>query len=75
MTAKWRLDVWWDPESVSAFTIRRFWLVCKHIVYTTIVNFHMNIVYRRKIKNWKKKTFDSSDILILNWVKSSLKKI
>ena len=55
MTAKWRLDVWWDPESVSAFTIRPFWLVCKHVVYTTIVNFQMNIVYRRKKKNRKKK--------------------
>ena len=28
---------------------------CKHVVYTTIVNFQMNIVYRRKIKNRKKK--------------------
>ena len=28
--------------------------MCKHIVYTTIVNFQMNIVYRRKIKNRKK---------------------
>ena len=27
---------------------------CEHIVYTTIVNFQMNIVYRRKIKNRKK---------------------
>ena len=26
----------------------------KHAVYTTIVNFQMNIVYRRKIKNRKK---------------------
>ena len=29
--------------------------MCKHAVYTTIVNFQMNIVYRRKIKNRKKK--------------------
>ena len=29
--------------------------MCKHIVYTTIVNFQMNIVHRRKIKNRKKK--------------------
>ena len=29
--------------------------MCKHIVYTTIVNFQINIVYRRKIKNRKKK--------------------
>ena len=29
--------------------------MCKHVVYTTIVNFQMNIVYRRKIKNRKKK--------------------
>ena len=29
--------------------------MCKHIVYTTSVNFQMNIVYRRKIKNRKKK--------------------
>ena len=28
--------------------------MCKHVVYTTIVNFQMNIVYRRKIKNRKK---------------------
>ena len=27
--------------------------MCKHVVYTTIVNFQMNIVYRRKIKNKK----------------------
>ena len=30
-------------------------LVCKHTVYTTIVNFQMNLVHRRKIKNRKKK--------------------
>ena len=54
ITVKSRLDVWWDPESVSAFTIRRFRLVCKHVIYTTIVNFHLSIVYRRKIKNRKK---------------------
>ena len=24
ITVKYRLDVWWDPESVSEFTIRRF---------------------------------------------------
>ena len=29
--------------------------MCKHIVYTTIVYFQMNVVYRRKIKNRKKK--------------------
>ena len=29
--------------------------MCKHIVYTTIVSFQMNIVHRRKIKNRKKK--------------------
>ena len=29
--------------------------MCKHVVYTTIVNFQMNIVYRRKLKNRKKK--------------------
>ena len=28
--------------------------MCKHVVYTSIVNFQMNIVYRRKIKNRKK---------------------
>ena len=27
--------------------------MCKHIVYATIVNFQMNIVHRRKIKNRK----------------------
>ena len=32
--------------------------MCKHIVYTTVVNFQMNIVYRRKTKKKKeKKTF------------------
>ena len=29
--------------------------MCKHGVYTTIVDFQMKIVYRRKIKNRKKK--------------------
>ena len=29
--------------------------MCKHVVYTAIVNFQMNIGYRRKIKNRKKK--------------------
>ena len=28
--------------------------MCKHVVYTTIVNFQMNVVCRRKIKNRKK---------------------
>ena len=28
--------------------------MCKHVVYTTIVSFQVNIVYRRKIKNRKK---------------------
>ena len=27
--------------------------MCKHVVSTTIVNFQMNIVYRRKIKEKK----------------------
>ena len=29
--------------------------MCKHVVYTTIVNFQMNIAYRRNIMNRKKK--------------------
>ena len=29
--------------------------MCKHVFYTAIVNFQMNIVYRRKINNRKKK--------------------
>ena len=49
------LGIWWGPESVSAFTIRRFLLVCKYFVCTTIVNFQINILYRHKIKNRKKK--------------------
>ena len=32
--------------------------VSKHVVYTTIVNFQMDIVYRRKIKNRKKKLLE-----------------
>ena len=32
--------------------------MCKHGVYVTIVNFQMNIVYRRKIKNRKKNSFN-----------------
>ena len=28
----------------------------KHVVYTTVVNFQMNVLYRRKIKNRKKRT-------------------
>ena len=30
--------------------------MCKHVVHITIVNFHMNIVYRRNIMNRKKIT-------------------
>ena len=35
--------------------------MCKHVVYTTIVSFQMNIVYRRKIKNRKKKNVAVKD--------------
>ena len=50
--------------------------MCKHIVYTTIVNIQMNIVYRRKVKNRKKqKTKKLPNVSIIdfervnvNWV-------
>ena len=48
------LDIWWGPESVSAYTIRQYLLVCKYFVCTTIVNFQINIVYRHKIMIRKK---------------------
>ena len=28
--------------------------MCKHVLYTTVVNLEMNIVYQHKIKNIKK---------------------
>ena len=41
--------------------------MCKHVVYTTIVNFKMKIVYRRKIKSRKKKYWCSSSTLWWWW--------
>ena len=48
--------------------------MCKHIVYTTIVNFQMNIVHRRKIKNRKKKKkLESPFHTYISFIKSSHK--
>ena len=47
--------------------------MCKHIVYTTIVNFEMNIVHRRKIKNRKKKKLESQFHTYISFIKSSHK--
>ena len=38
--------------------------MCKHVVYTTIVNFQMNIVYRHKIKNRKEEKKKSIKLTI-----------
>ena len=37
------------------------------VVYTTTVNFQMNIVYRRKIKNGKKREGGGEGGCMVNW--------
>ena len=42
-----------QKNAISGFNVI-FMGLRKHVVHTTVVNFQMNIVYRRKIKNRKK---------------------
>ena len=49
--------------------------MCKHAVYTTIVNFQMSIVYRRKIKNGKKEKQNSVKNVIFNGIAQNTVKV